>query len=467
MLPPVTTTTDRMATADVAWLHMDRPDNLMVVNCVFWFDAALDAGAVTQALADRLVPAFPHFGQRVSEPAVTVGLVGPRWEDIPGFRAADHVVSARLPAPGGDEELHAYVSEQASVPLDRNRPLWQVHVIAGYGSGSAVLLRTHHALADGTALVQALLTLVDAPEADDLHAGQRPLVPAKERPASPGEALLAQGGRLARNLLGGWASALNPGRALQNTLALPSNWAMLNRLGFSQSDEPTSLRRPLSGQKLFTWARSVPLEDVRAASKRSGATVNDLALTAIAGALRRHLEEQGQDVSRLTAVVPVNLRAADAPLDPEQGNEFGLAFVRLPVGEADRAARLTAVRAAMDRVKATSEAVVVYGALSLMGQSPAQLEQAWIALFTGRASAVVTNIAGPREPVSLAGVPLAGFVAWVPCTGPIGIGFSVCSYAGKLVLGVNVDRALVSDSEHLLSVLGDELEQVVATAGAS
>jgi hypothetical protein len=115
----------------------------------------------------------------------------------------------------------------------------------------------------------------------------------------------------------------------------------------------------------------------------------------------------------------------------------------------------------MTEVKSSGEAVVVYGALAVMGQSPTQVEQAWLDLFAGRASAVITNIAGPGATVTLAGVPLAGFTAWVPSTGPIGVGLSVCSYAGRLTLGVAVDSALVPDSDALLHALTTELDAVL------
>jgi diacylglycerol O-acyltransferase len=131
------------------------------------------------------------------------------------------------------------------------------------------------------------------------------------------------------------------------------------------------------------------------------------------------------------------------------------------VGEPDPAARLQAVKSAMDRGKATGEGAVVSGALAVMGQTPVQVEQRWLDLFAGRATAVVTNIAGPPEPVALAGVPLRGFTAWVPSTGPIGIGLSICSYAGDLPVGIAVDEVLVPDSDLSLTALADE----VATLG--
>jgi hypothetical protein len=159
----------------------------------------------------------------------------------------------------------------------------------------------------------------------------------------------------------------------------------------------------------------------------------------------------------LTAVVPVNLRPLDQPMDPRRGNQFGLAFVRLPVAEPDAARRLAAVHASMATVKSTGEGVVTSGALAVMGHAPTVVEQKFLDLFAGRATAVVTNIAGPSRPVSLAGVPLRGFTAWVPSTGPVGVGLAICSYAGEVQLGVAVDEALVPDSEVLLATLREEV----------
>jgi diacylglycerol O-acyltransferase / wax synthase len=436
--------TERMARVDAAWLHMDRPTNLMVVTCVFWFDRPLDWDKVAAAFSERLVPAFPRFAQRVNEPPVTLGLVGPRWADVEDFDVHDHLRRVVLPAPGGDAELHAHVSERADQPLDPSRPLWEGHLVDGYRDGCAILLRSHHAIADGTALVQALLTLADPPEG---------------RPAHPGQRELADGSTFGvpiRGLLRAQVDVGSPGW-MDHARAVADRAAMLRRLGFAARDEPSVLRGPLTGRKRMTWSPAIPLEQVRAAGKAFGATVNDVALAAVAGALRRHLQAHDQRVERLTAVVPVNLRPPDQPLDPRRGNQFGLAFVRLPVGEPDPAARLRAVKAAMDRVKATGEGVVVSGALAVVGQTPVQVEQWWLDLFAGRATAVVTNIAGPREQVALAGVPLRGFTAWVPSTGPIGVGLSICSYAGDLLVGVAVDEALVPDSDQLLTALAEEV----------
>jgi diacylglycerol O-acyltransferase / wax synthase len=235
-----------MASVDGAWLHMDRPTNLMVVTCVFWFDRPLYWDRVAAAFIERLVPAFPRFAQRVVEPRVTVGLVGPRWADVADFDVHDHLRRVTLPAPGGDAELHAHVSERADRPLHPSRPLWEADLVDGYGGGCAILLRTHHAIADGTALVQALLTLVDPPDGRPSHPGQRPL---------------AEGTAFGVPIRGLFRSPVvdnAPPRVDDHARAVADRAAMLRQLGFASRDEPSVLRGPLSGRKQMTWSRRSP-----------------------------------------------------------------------------------------------------------------------------------------------------------------------------------------------------------------
>lgn len=439
---------ERMASADAAWLHMDRPDNLMVVNTVAWTERPLDWDAVTEAVRRRLLPAFPRFSQRVLDPPVTMGLIGPRWADMDEFDVRDHLHRVTLPAPGGDAELHAHVSRRAADPLDPSRPRWEADLIDGYRGGSAVLLRTHHAMADGTALVQALLTMVDRPPGGGAHDDQRPhRVPVGRLSAVADE-------------VRSWSGSL-PGAD-----ELSRHGSMLRRLVSSPPDDPSPLREPLSGTKQLTWSGSIPLDPVRSTGRAHGATVNDLALAAVTGALGRYLHGQGVEVRRVSAAVPINLRPGDRPFDARRGNQFGLAFIPLPVDEASPVERLRRVKAAMDEAKESGEGRAVQRALAVMGHLPTPAEQRALDLFAGRASAVVTNIPGPREQVCLAGVPITGFLAWVPCTGPIGVGLSICSYAGQLTLGVAVDTALVPDAEELLRALSDEVSALRELAAA-
>jgi diacylglycerol O-acyltransferase len=243
---------------------------------------------------------------------------------------------------------------------------------------------------------------------------------------------------------------------------------VVTRLPASEPDGAFS-HAQLSGRKTIGWTRAVAIGPLKGAGGQTGATINDVALATIAGALRQHLLAAGADVPRATALIPVNLRSMNDGLNVERGNEVGLAHVRLPVGEDNAAHRLRAVKCEMNRVKQHGEAAFVYGALAALGCSPAGLGRHLADLYASCASMVITNVAGPREAVSLGGVLMVGFTLWVPCVGPLRLGLSVCSYAGQLAFGVYADETL--DWAHQLEeLLEHELAQVVigtATAAPS
>ena len=159
---------ERMDPVDVAWLHMDRPTNLMVVNTVLWFDVPVDQASVLQVFGERVVWRFRRFRQRVADPALTLApWAAPEWVDDAGFALAEHVSRTRLPAPGDQRALQRAASDLAGRPLRKDRPLWELHLLDGYGDGGPLLLRTHHAIADGGALMQVLLSLADPPDAGE------------------------------------------------------------------------------------------------------------------------------------------------------------------------------------------------------------------------------------------------------------------------------------------------------------
>src|SRR5512144_1449912 len=123
----------RMSNADAAWLHMDRPTNLMVINSVMWFDEPLDLDRVREILRVRLVERFPRFRQRVVEPPLGIGV--PSWEHDPDFDLDRHIHRVALPAPGDQRALEELAADFMTVPLDRSKPLWDAYVVEGYGSG--------------------------------------------------------------------------------------------------------------------------------------------------------------------------------------------------------------------------------------------------------------------------------------------------------------------------------------------
>ena len=187
---------------------------------------------------------------------------------------------------------------------------------------------------------------------------------------------------------------------------------------------------------------------------------------AVAGALREYLGGRGEDVDRLEirAAVPVNLRPVERGLD--LGNSFGLVFVPLPISIPSPIKRLTELKVRMDRIKASSEAIVSFGVLTALGNVPRALYTPAIEFFGSKASVVMTNVPGPREPLYMAGRRITACMFWVPMSGHLGLGMSILSYANGVMVGVAADAGLVPDPDRLVAAFDHELKLLMDTGTA-
>jgi hypothetical protein len=159
-------------------------------------------------------------------------------------------------------------------------------------------------------------------------------------------------------------------------------------------------------------------------------------------------------------MVPVNLRPASEPIH-ELGNRFGLVPLCLPVGIANPIARVSEVRRRMRELKAGYQPIIAYLMLGAAGLLPHLLQTQILEYLGNKASAVMTNVPGPTETISMAGVPLARMMFWVPQSGDIGIGVSILSYAGGVQFGVMSDTALCPDPQAIIDGFAPEFERLV------
>ena len=443
-----------MSSADAAWLRMDRPTNLMIVNSVLWFDEPVDWERCRAVFLDRLVARFDRFRQRAAD---GLPLAGPHWQDDPDFDPDLHFHHVSLPAPHDRAALEDFIADRASTPLDRSRPLWEVYLIDDYGSGCAILVRIHHCIADGIALARVMLTLTDGGEP---HAGIAPAPNGGVRlPA------LATAAHLAGSVVHeGIETLLHPAHAGTLASAAAGDAQTLAKLLLPGSDPQSAIKGEQSIAHRVAWSDPVALWRVKRAGRTHGATVNDVLVTAVAGAVGRHLREFGDDVSEVHALVPFNLRPLDQPLPRELGNRFGLVLLGLPVGVEDPVARLAEVKRRMDAIKHSHEGVFTFGILSLMGRTPVQVEERLIDFFSAKGSMVLTNVPGPRKRLSLAGTPLGGVLVWAPCSGSVGMSVSVFSYAGKVTVGFLTDAGLVPEPQRLADRFKQDLLALARTA---
>jgi diacylglycerol O-acyltransferase / wax synthase len=446
-----------MSPADAAWLHMDRRTNLMVINSVLWFDRPVDLWDVRDVFAERVLDRFPRFRQRIKE-----GLPGqsPSWSDDDAFEPDLHFHHLALPAPGDELVLQEVVSDLISAPLDRGRPLWEVYLLDGFGDGCALLIRMHHAIADGIALARVMLSLTDDADA---QAGAS-FAPARPRPR--GDGVVAAASLAAGAARAGAGLVRHPHRIGPVVETAVRDARSLVKLLAPGHDTPSPLRGDLAVAHRVAWSKPVPLSTVKHAGHALDASVNDVLVAAVAGALRTYLAEHaGQEVDELHALVPFNLRPLDEPLPRDLGNRFGLLLLGLPVGIGDPLERVAAVHESMQKMKASHEGALSYGILGAIGRTPAAVEARLVDFFSAKGTMVLTNVPGPRRTVTLAGTQVRGVLVWAPCSGSVGMSVSVFSYAGKVTVGFLVDSALVADPQPLADAFRADLLRIARRAG--
>jgi len=451
---------------DNAWWHMDSPENHMVVASVLVFDDPLDPAAVREVYEQRML-SFIRFRQRIIAPARDLG--EPQWELDPNFDIDAHIHRIALPAPGDDAALQELVSDVISRPLDPAKPLWESWIVEGYGSGGAIITRIHHCVADGIALTRLLLSLTDD-DADDVQVGEPEwwqVQPRRLAGRPEHRGTLGMAAHVSRVVAReGWLSLRHPGHGPDLLREGLSEAAALSRVTFLPEEAKTSLKDHLGVRKVVAWSRPIPLAEVKVLATTVHGTVNDVLVSAVAGGLRRYLLERGDEVPEsleLHATVPVNLRRLDGPI--ELGNRFGLVYPALPVGIADPLKRLRQVKANIDKIKGTPEAVMAIAVLDALGHTPKAVEQAFIDFFTSKSSMVLTNVPGPRHYRRFAGNRLRRVVSWAPPSGSLPMSVSIFSYAGDVSVALLSDAASIPDPQAIVDGIHAELEDL-GRAGA-
>jgi diacylglycerol O-acyltransferase len=466
---------ERMSSVDTAWLRMDRPGNLMMIVGIDVFEAPVDFRRLRAVLEQRLL-AFGRFRQRVEHDATGAAW----WVEDEHFDLDRHLLRHRLDGDGDDLALQRFVAGLAATPLDPDRPLWQFHLVSGYRGTDALVARIHHCIADGIALVRVMLSLTDDGPGRE-GAASRPA----ETPAGAGAGVGEHGDE--RMLSNPWKPFLQPltrgavraieatGTVVTESMKLAGDpdrlvdYAQMGqrvvsdalRIALMTADSSTSLKGVPGVAKAIAWNEPLSLADVKLVGRALGASVNDVLLSCVSGALRTYLKGRGEDTRgcEIRAMVPVNLRPVSGPI--QLGNRFGLVPLELPVGIANPVERLQEVHRRMEDLKGGYQAVLAYTLLDVVGRAPRGVQEPVLGYLSSKASAVMTNVPGPAEPLSLAGRRLSRMMFWVPQSGDIGLGVSILSYAGGVQFGVIADRGLCPEPQRLIDAFQPEFDTLM------
>ena len=468
----------RMSRVDTAWLRMDNDVNLMMIVGVWLLTPAITLQALRERISTKLLK-YERFSHKAQADAT-----GAQWVPDAHFDINHHVVQHPLQRQPGENhaqesERHALqrlCGELAATPLDPQRPLWQFHLIDNYEGGSALIARVHHCLGDGIALISVMMSITDGgadpPQRKKKHAdGDEPepdwLTDSVLKPITDLtlKAITLYGGGVAK----GMEALVNPQQPLMDGMDMGVNMA---RSGFKvmndvaalaamPDDSPTLLKGQPSGRKVVAWSEPLSLEDVKTIGKGLGCTVNDVLLGCVAGAIGSYLQSKGQDPAgkEIRAMVPVNLR----PLSHawKLGNRFGLAPLVLPVGVENPVERVYAVRRRMGELKGSYQPVLSFAVLSLSGLFIKPVQDAVLGLFAKKATAVMTNVPGPAQPLQFCGSTLRQTMFWVPSSGNIGVGVSILSYGGGVQFGLITDHQLCPEPQDIIDRFEPEFNKLL------
>src|SRR5271166_1478207 len=447
-------TSVRLSALDASFLAVETPSAHMHVGWVATFSAA-DEGRLPrfQELRDHIESRLgraPRYRQKLA--SVPLGLHAPEWVDDPAFSVDRHVYWA----PGPLDDL---VDEVMSIPLRRDRPLWEMWICENASDRTfAIVGKSHHCMVDGLAAVELASLLLD-PTDEPVVCDPEPWCATPE-PGS--ERLLARG---VRDLLGQPLDLLQWSRRVASSPApdvvpIAAGVVRATRAlnGFLRAAPTSVLNGELSPLRCLARALR-PLEDLRTIKHAYGTTLNDVILAAVAGGIRTYLLRRGEEPVPLKVMVPVSVRNPADVL----GNHISFVFADLPCDDPDPLGRLYQVHASMSRCKRDGEPEGSDLVLKAASWTPVTVQQALSRLIASpRAfNLVVSNIPGPAAPMYMLGCQLQDVYPMVPLADQHAVSVGMITVHDQACFGVYADREALPDVQMLAQDIDDAVTELI------
>jgi WS/DGAT/MGAT family acyltransferase len=457
---------DRLTAIDASFLHQEGPTSHMHVGGLTLIEGpAPPYTELLDALRGRL-HLVPRYRQKLSVPPAGTGR--PLWVDDPSFSIEYHVRHTALPKPGDEPQLLRLAGRIFSQQLDRSKPLWEIWMVEGLKDGGfALISKTHHALVDGIAGVDIAQVVFDlGPVPTEVPHPDEAWQPAPE-PSSAG--VLAHGavGMVktgVRTAASAASLALRPLEAARSARVAVEGLGEIVWAGMNPAP-PTPLNVEIGPHRRYAIVRN-QLADFKAVKNALGGTVNDVVLAVVSGALRGWLHSRGVRTEglELRALVPVSIRTAHQR--GTTGNRIAVMRGPLPVYIEDPVARLRTVKAGMDGLKESKQAVGAEVLTSAQNFAPPTiLAQASRLNFSTRLfNLIVTNVPGPQFPLYVRGRELLDVfpVAFLPKNHALAI--AIMSYNGRMNFGLLGDYDALPDIGVIAEGIEESLAELVGLA---
>ncbi|MFH8514393.1 wax ester/triacylglycerol synthase family O-acyltransferase [Streptomyces gelaticus] len=459
--------TDLLAPLDLAFWHLESDAHPMHLGALAVFSPApgpahgADAETVLELLGTRAA-AIPRLRMRVRDVLLPVG--GAAWFVDKDFDVHRHIRRVRLTGAQSRDEDGGFMAgatrlagELMERPLERGLPPWQMYVIGGADGGPfAVLVKLHHALADGMRAVAIGAGIFDEIAAAGRARGGvsvRRARPVPPRSWMPGPRQVA-------------GLALGRIEDLGRAFGVGASMVRASRLDLRGAP---ALTASSSGTRRLATA-DLDLEAVQRIRRAAGGTTNDVLLAVVAGALRRWMRERGEELpgEDPRALVPVSRRRPGQAA--ATGNKLSAYLLGLPVGEPDPWKRLDAVRAAMDRNKAAGP-LRGAGAVAVLADQLPSLAHRFGAPLAGNAArmlfdVLVTSVPLPRSALSLGGCPLRAVYPMAPLARGQSLAVALSTYGGRVRVGLVADGKALPDLDRLARCADEEVAELLALVSA-
>jgi diacylglycerol O-acyltransferase len=445
---------DRMSLLDTAFLRLEHPTSPMNVGSVCVMAGPAPPFADVVHWVESRLPRIPRARQRPRR--VPGGLGRPVWADDPSFQLLHHVRHTRVPSPGGDSELQSLASRILARQLNPGKPLWELWAVEGLDDGRwAVIVKVHHAMADGVAHWQILHHLFD-----DSPRQTAPPAPRWRAAPPPGR----------RHLV---ASALrSPLDAYPDVrsavTAVPDPGTSVHRLrlmGTRPRPSVRSLNDRTGPHRWWTWTEFA-LTDVQALRRALGGTMNDLLLAMVTRGFRDLLLARNEpfDDRVVRTLVPVSVRKEGE----QDSNRVSALPVELPIGTADPLDRFADLRAQTRRLKESHQAQASDVLVRLAHVIPAPVSdaalRAAVALPQSAAQTITSNVPGSSTPLYLLDRRMLTCHPFAPLCWRVRIAVGIFSYVDRLSIGVTADAPLTSDARHLAAGIRHGYDELQVTA---
>jgi len=472
---------EQLSAQDAQFLYVQTANNLTHIMGVYIYDPATAPGGKVRFKdiirhVESRVHTSPLFKRRLHR--LPMDIDHPYWVEDEHFDIEAHMTHARLPEPGDWRQFCIATARYFSKPMDMNRPLWDVYVIEGLdripgiAPGSfAMLHRVHHAAVDGASGAHAFIAMSDI----DAHG-----TPAIQAP--PPEFQLGREPTATEVMSRAWSASMQSPVKFMNALMkmspalLSAARKTVSEGGTAAGVPNTRFNVPVGPHKMFDGT-TVALSDCALIRKKvEGATVNDVVIATVGGALRSYLDHhQELPEESLVAVAPINRRGKESGSGKAStpGNQVSAMSVPIRSDIADPLERLAAVRDYTVEAKEAKAGISARVMTDLSQHIPGATMAAVARILTNERFAVrstnlfISNVPGAQVPLYMAGAKLTAQYGMAPLANNMGLFIATPSYNGRIAFSIICERAIMPDIAFFRACIETSFAELLAATPRS